>query len=62
MLAIASIDKLSKYIVLFLFLYHYFLLLLFLFSVVLRKGFLRFEYESDQEGEKTHILVETAGL
>ena len=28
-----------------------------LFSLVLRKGFLKFEYESEHEGEKTHILV-----
>ena len=32
------------------------------FSLGLRKGYLKFEYKSDQEGEKTHILVKTAGL
>ena len=37
--------------------YQYILISLFLFSLVLQKGFLKFEYKSDQEAEKTHILV-----
>ena len=51
-LANASIDKLSKCI---------FFPSIF-FSLGLWKGYLKFEYKSGQEGEKTHILVKTAGL
>ena len=53
-LANASIDKLSECINLF-FIY-------FVFHSVFEKDIEKFEYKSDQEGEKTHILVKTAGL
>ena len=34
----------------------------FVFHSVFEKDIEKFEYKSDQEGEKTHILVETTGL
>ena len=30
--------------------------------MTIMKGFLKFKYKSDQEEEKTHILVKTAGF
>ena len=50
----ASIDKLSECIILF-FIY-------FVFHSVFEKDIEKFKHKSDQEGEKTHILVKTAGL
>ena len=54
LLANASIDKLSECMNLF-FIY-------FVFNSVFEKNIEKFEYRSDQDGEKTHILVKTAGL
>ena len=53
-LANASIDKLSECINLF-FIY-------FIFHSVFEKDIGKIECKSDQEGEKTHILVKAAGL
>ena len=35
---------------------------IFFFSLGLQKGYLKFVYKNDQDGEKTHILVKTADL
>ena len=53
-LANASIDKLSECINLFFF--------FFVVHSVFGTDIENFEHKSDQEGEKTHILVKTAGL